>query len=612
MATVKLGDYDIWYHLRAGEYIFTTGSVIHLDPFSYTAADRPWSVQSWLIGVIFYSVYSAAGFNGLILFNAAVITTVFFVLYLNMRIFIDDRDDRGLVVILLIVAAFTARFRFMVRPHIFEFLFLVSLFYILNLYRFRNKNYLFLLPLIQVLWVNIHGSHVLGLIVPLIYILGDFLQRLFPKLSDADNRRRVSEGRISLALALVLLANITATFINPYTYKAFSLPFLITGQKAYMQNIGEWQPLQWYHLWGYSLRYTWGFLVLMILGVTGFIFRLKRFNVTDFLIFAFFLLAAVKGIRLTAEFGLVASVIILRNFYGLSLTRSWTRMPAFSALLAIFLVFVIPPAIVFSPTYAFGLGIKENKFPGKALRFIEDNHISGNMFNSFAFGDYLTWNAFPGRKVFIHGRNEVFPEDFYRDYLNAHKSPEVWNKVVEKYNITFALLEYYLTDLSGRERIPHIMTNSGWVPVYWDRTAIVYVNNIPANREVLDRWGNRYIRPTYLDFSYLHHYMTKEKAGSVLSELDRLIKQSPDNEEAYLARAYIFFFSNSYDMAMADVKKALTINPGRAVSHSALGMLYQKTGNTDGALKEFKEALRIDPNDIAALAEFKSRRSPKQ
>jgi hypothetical protein len=601
LATIKLGDYDIWYHLRAGQFILSTGSIFHNDPFSYTATDRPWSVQSWLAGVIFYLVHSAGGVDGLILFNASLVTATFFLVYLNMRIFMEDGKGCVPAVMIILVAAFGARFRFMVRPHVMEFLFLAATLYLLNLWRFKGKNRLFLLPVIQLLWVNIHGSHILGLALPCIYLVGALIQgRVRGALPADEAAAGVPVGAMARALLLVFLANVAATFVNPDTYRAFLLPFLITGQKVYMKNIGEWQPLKWHHLWGYGLRYTWGFVTLLAAGGAAFIGRWKRLDVTDLLVFLFFLALAIKGIRLTAEFGIAASVIVFRGYADLVTRRPWSDAPVLKAAVALLLVALVPTVIVPSPTYAFGLGVKPNKFPEQALRFIEENRITGNMFNSFAFGDYLTWRAYPERKVFIHGRNEVFPEEFYVNYLKAHESAQTWRAVTEQYHVTYALLENYGTDFSGKERITHLLGNKEWLPVYWDTTAIVYVKTVPENREVIERWGYRYIRPTCLDFSYLDHYIERGETGPVLAELDRLVVRSPGNEEAYLARAFLLYNLKAFDRAQADVLSALKINPRLAMAHSALGMLFQRNGNGEAALKEYREALRLDPGDVAA------------
>ena len=180
MAVYKLGDYDIWYHLAVGRQILATGKIVQLEPFAYTASQTPWSLLMWLGGVVFYVVHAVGGVGALILFNAAVIAAAFALVYLTMMLDGTPDDEFPLAATLLIVAAFTARFRFMVRPHVFEFLFLAAVLYLLNLHRARGTNRLWLLPLIQVLWVNIHGSHILGIMVPLVFLVGSQVRRFIP------------------------------------------------------------------------------------------------------------------------------------------------------------------------------------------------------------------------------------------------------------------------------------------------------------------------------------------------------------------------------------------------------------------------------------------------
>ena len=62
--------YDLWWHLKAGDQILKSARVPHSDPFSFTAADRPWTYHSWLSGVILYLVHSLGGGPGLIVLRA--------------------------------------------------------------------------------------------------------------------------------------------------------------------------------------------------------------------------------------------------------------------------------------------------------------------------------------------------------------------------------------------------------------------------------------------------------------------------------------------------------------------------------------------------------------
>ncbi len=599
MALIKIGDYDIFYHLKAGELIVKTGRILRNDPFSFATGNLPWPVHSWLSQVVLYLVHSLAGFNGLVVMNALILSLTFSLLYLTMRLWSRDRTGFVFAAVIIVLSALALRFRMWVRPHTFEFLFIASYIYLINLYRVKGSKALCVLPLLQILWVNMHGSHLIGLVIPLIYIAGAFVDTFIGKEDTSYNTGR--KGFIR-AVAAVLVLNALSGLINPETYKALVLP--VTALSPGMQEINEFQPLSIGLLTGYGIRYTWAFTVMATLALAGFAYRGRKTEAADVFLFAAFLVLAVKGIRFIGEFSIVAAPIVHKNLNPAfeRLFRKRASIAGASALILI--VALVIPLSVMSRTYSFGIGIKQNIFPERAVDFIEGAGIGGRVFNSFAFGDYLIWRTFPRRKVLIHGHNrsEVFPQRFYKQYVKAHTSPEVWKRLVDRYNITYTLLEYYLTDYGGKERVTHLAHNPRWFPVYWDGLAIVYVKDVPANRDVLAKYGLRYIRPTYLDFSYLDRYIRSGLSDAVLSELDRLIALSPENEEAFLARAYVHFRlgPSGYKQAEADVKRAIEINPERAMSHSALGLLYLKRDYLDGARREFERALSLDPNDPGA------------
>lgn len=604
MATYKIGDYDTWYYLAAGRHIAQTGSLVHDEPFAYTVPGTPWHTQTWLSSVLFFSSYSAAGIDGLILFNALLVAGVFLLVFLNMRLFSDREADLPLALALTLVAAFSARFRFMVRPHILEFLCLAGMFYLLNRHRLRGGLGVYLVPLLQVLWVNSHGSHILGLVLPLLYATGSFLQGRFSTLPH----ERAAQNRLAGRFLLVFAACVAATFLNPSTYKAFIFPFTIVGQSAYMKGIGEWTPLRLVHFTGYSLSYLWGFLFLALLALIGFARRRRPPDIVGVLLFLFFLVEAIRGIRLTAEFGIAISVVAFKNLAGVlpESKRAAARYAPIVVILALLLA--VPPLVFFGSTYAFGLGVKENKFPIEAVKFIKEHGISGTMFNSFAYGDYLCWAVAPERKVFIHGRNDIFPEELFNRHTLAETSPEEWEKAVGRYGFTYAIIQYYSGYSSGRGPSRHLTANPEWVPVYWDPAAVIYLRDIPANRAVIERFGYRFIRPAYLSFNYLYDYMKRGLSDQLIAELNRHLTESPRDEEGYIARSITLAEKGRAfsDKAIADMKAALAIYPNRARSRTILGALYQREGLLAEAEEEYRIALGIDPKEQTEIARFKT------
>ncbi|MHB8875076.1 MAG: hypothetical protein ACYC8T_15430 [Myxococcaceae bacterium] len=600
MALLKIGDYDIWYHLRAGELFLAHGPLGQLEPFSFTAPTEPMSVQSWLAAVLFHLVHRVSGAGGLVAFNAAVVAATFTLVFLTARLFAREPGDTLLAVLVLTLAAFAVRFRMSVRPHVLEYLLLAATLLVLHRYRHRGKGPLWLLPILQLVWVNVHGSHVLGLALPAIFLAAELLLRVPGLPWRPIERSAVPLPLFARPLGLVVAANLLATLLNPSGHRALLFPFLVAGQTTYMQNINEWQPLRLDLLVGYGARYTWAFTALVGLWLVGTAVRRRRLDPLDLLLFSFFGLLALKGVRLIPEFALATAPAIVRNLAEPARRLAAPR-PRAGALLALAVVALAVPGWLLDGNYAFGLGKKDHIFPDDAVRFVEEAKVQGNAFNSFGFGDYLVWRT-PDRKVFIHGRNEVFPQALYRRYLDAHDSAATWKGLVDEYGLEYAILEYYLTDYGGKEAMPHLAMDREWVPIYWDRLAIVYVRKGPRNQEVIDRFGYRLIRPTRLDVSYLVDLAGKGRAGEVLAELQRLAAQSPDNEEAQLGQAAVHYSLGVRGRAEAKaaLARAQAIDPKRAMTHSAMGLIFLDEGQLDAARHELDIAIALDPEDAAA------------
>jgi len=66
LASRPLSDGDFWWHLKTGEYIMRNFSIPRVDFYSFTVRGKPWVAHEWLSEVIFYLIYSRAGFNTLI------------------------------------------------------------------------------------------------------------------------------------------------------------------------------------------------------------------------------------------------------------------------------------------------------------------------------------------------------------------------------------------------------------------------------------------------------------------------------------------------------------------------------------------------------------------
>ena len=71
------------------------------------------------------------------------------------------------------------------------------------------------------------------------------------------------------------------------------------------------------------------------------------------------------------------------------------------------------------------------------------------------------------------------------------------------------------------------------------------------------------------------------------------------NPASHMSHFYIglhLYNQSRYKESLFFAKQALALNPNKASYHVLLGNLFQVRGSTDLAIKEFKEALRLEPD----------------
>ena len=90
---------------------------------------------------------------------------------------------------------------------------------------------------------------------------------------------------------------------------------------------------------------------------------------------------------------------------------------------------------------SFGFGVVPF-YPDRAVQFILNNRLQGEMFNAFNFGHYITWHCYPAAKVFVDGRAGLYiPSGLLRLYPNVYMFRKVFNQVVKDYNINYFVLQ---------------------------------------------------------------------------------------------------------------------------------------------------------------------------
>ena len=215
----EMFDADVWWHMRAGQWIWANGRVPAADPFTFGSANRPWIDLHWVFQLMLAGAHALGGVAGMILLASSIYASMILV-GLTTR---DCRWPIGVIAACWLPALGAMSSRFDPRPEVISLLGVAV--YLAVLFRAdRTPALAWLLPLVQVIWVNSHALFVLG---PL--ILGAYL---IDRLAGSPGRPLAKgitgnrpEPRWWLHAGGAALAVVPACLVNPYGWRGAILPF---------------------------------------------------------------------------------------------------------------------------------------------------------------------------------------------------------------------------------------------------------------------------------------------------------------------------------------------------------------------------------------------------
>jgi mannose/fructose/N-acetylgalactosamine-specific phosphotransferase system component IIC len=72
-----LSTVDLAYQVRTGDLILAGRAIPSVDPFTFSAAGLPWTVQQWGAAVLLAAGFSPAGWAGLLVLRAVIVGAIF-------------------------------------------------------------------------------------------------------------------------------------------------------------------------------------------------------------------------------------------------------------------------------------------------------------------------------------------------------------------------------------------------------------------------------------------------------------------------------------------------------------------------------------------------------
>ncbi len=482
-----LGDGDPGFHIKTGEYILNHQSLPSADPFSFTMAGKEWFAWEWLSDVLFAWIHGMFGLNGVVVFCNLIIAATFCFLF---KILLSKQVNILIALSLVLVTLGASFLHWLARPHIVSWLFTLISYWMLDEYQLRRKKYIYFLPLMMLVWVNLHGGFMIGLILTSIYLLGNFLTFL----TTTDKTRSKDCLGISLSLAFIGLFSLFASFINPYGLKL--IPHIVdtyVSKSLFVDNVNEFMSpnfhdntVKLYELCvilliivlSFSRR---GFNFIQI-GLIIFWFHMSLFSSRNIPLFLIVITPIIgehlndilnqlrkrmdikEWVRKTIE----GFFLISRRLHNL---EPGTNSPIYFVIPVIAMVLLCLNGGHIGNRIILSAQFDSKRFPVDAASFIETNQIPGKMFNEYTWGGYLIYRLYPSQKVFIDGRADMYGEPFVKDYLEVIRAGTNWSSVLEKNDINWAILP------TSSPIAAVLCVDDRWRHIYRDDTATIFIRN---------------------------------------------------------------------------------------------------------------------------------------
>jgi hypothetical protein len=446
---VKIPDSDFGWHYRLGEIIAKSG-IPATDPFSYTMPSYPFVDYEWGTNLIWYWLYPAVGVAGLAAVYAAMAMAAPLIALPGVK-----KEYK----LWLAVLAWTVMvFRFGVRAQVISWAFVAVIArWVFNsdLWEKERKWY----PWLMLLWVNMHGS----------YILGTGVMGVWLGLRDIEKKT------FSLKDWLFWGAGTAVTLINPYGMRNWrEVVRQISQARLNSEAIGEWQP--------FYAKFDPAMWLTAVLAAAGWWQeRNKPGSRAKALVVLIFFAGALFSLRHAPLFVVIALPLAAGAVTGMEkATRgnkdALIRWQKFKQIMRGLAGIVLTAEMVMALFQA--KDFINRWYPVAAVEYLKSHGYQGRIFNRYGWGGYLIWKI-PGQRFFIDGRMSNFfwkaptgeSDQAFLEYLDIKRGKTAADAIFNKYNIRAVL--WTAQKQPGEADLVENLTREGWKTIYRDQTAVI-------------------------------------------------------------------------------------------------------------------------------------------
>jgi hypothetical protein len=441
-------DADLGWHLRYGDHFWQFGSLLTENTFSWSLPDYQWTNHSWGYDLIISRLYNWGGFTLLSLFGATLTAGAFFIMLPKATSLLVAVPATAFFILINQALLNTG----LKSTYISIFL-TACLLKLLAAAADRPKpSYAIYLFGLFVIWSNLHGQFLLGLI---------FLS-LFSLYFVFKNRHR-------WYWLILMTTSLTATLMNPWGFNLWSTA-IHHGNAKTLPAIFEWMPWEWHQPLTIILA---GSMLTLL-----FLMRQKRLrlSVPAILIFCASMLLALRARRLIPIYTLISLPLFINSLEPLVAKLKPSRRQQFQFLGIIGLcglVLMQMPRIKNLTSQSWSTYCNSHvTCSDAAAMFIYSHPPQGPIFNAYSLGGHLIYRV-PDVPVYIDGRMTLwqdragdYPFLTYLSIIHHQQNSLLW---LHHHHIHYVILQPQFA-------LATVLQENQWPLIFYDERVAIFEN----------------------------------------------------------------------------------------------------------------------------------------
>jgi len=403
----RISDNSFLTHLATGRLMVDHG-IVRSDAFTWTSAGEPVVVQSWLASLLYGVVDSVAGFGGLRLLMAA---TAALLGWLSWQL--TERTSSVAIRVVLMGPTLLIGLRtWTERPLLIAFVMLAVVMLVSD-----GRGTPWWLGVVGALWVNIHGSWPLGIVLLAARWLGSQLNR------DETVEDLVAARRDASCAKWLVGGSILGGVANPYGPALLVFPLELLGRQETLRHVAEWQASSFEAWWSRSF-------LLLVLGV---VVAARRSGWRDTLPSLVFVAAALLSARNIP----VAALVVLPMLSG-GITQTSSTSSQYSSEAVRLGAGALTVLLVLLPAFAIrGPHTELDRYPIDAVNALEDMGVSPaqhHVIHPDFVGNYLDLRYDGQPAAWIDDRFELHAPSLVDDYVALLDGRPGWQQIIRRYD----------------------------------------------------------------------------------------------------------------------------------------------------------------------------------